>query len=250
MTIQGWSGYRGSLFYLMTMDKETQQQLIDYLRDFTTEERWEKIEQVLSQRTNHITVVLEDLHKPHNANAVLRSCDGFGVQDVHIIENLNEFDTAGTVSIGAHQWLTLHRYNNPKQDNVKQCFAELKSQGYQIIATTPHEKDSNLSELDISTKTALVFGTELNGVSDRVMELADGYVKIPMYGFSESFNISVSAAVCLYDLTTRLRAANNDSGLSEYYKQELRRKWLKKTIKAGKKLEERFFQDQGEKKKK
>ena len=232
------------------MDKETLQELIDYLRGFTTEARWNKIEEVLSGRTNHITVVLEDLHKPHNANAVVRSCDGFGIQDVHIIENLNEFDTEGTVSIGAHQWLTLYRYNARNKDNVKICFDELKAQGYQIIATTPHERDSNLSELDISKKTALVFGTELNGVSDSVKEKADGFVKIPMYGFSESFNISVSAAVCLYDLTTRLRSGGVfEKGLDEDYKQILRHKWLKKTIKAGKELEEKFLEEQVERKK-
>ena len=228
------------------MDKETLQSLINYLKEFTTPGRWEKIEQVLSQRTNHITVVLEDLHKPHNANAVLRSCDGFGIQDVHIIENRNEFDTEGKISAGAHQWLTLYRYNQPNEDNVRLCFDELKTRGYQVIATTPHEEDSTLAGLDISKKTALVFGTELHGVSKHVMELADGYVRIPMYGFSESFNISVSAAVCLYDLTNRLRTNSETWGLEEDYKTNLTLNWLRKTIKAGEKLEEKFLQSRGE----
>lgn len=224
------------------MTEELRKQLIEYLRDFTTEGRWHKINEVLDQRTDHLTLVLEDLHKPHNANAVLRSCDGFGVQDVHIIENRNEFDTEGTVSIGAHQWLTLNRYNKPDEDNIAECFNSLREQGYQIIATTPHENDSDLNQLDITKKTALVFGTELNGISDQVKEQADGFVKIPMYGFSESFNISVSAAVCLYDLTTRIRnSANTSWNLSESYKNKLRLEWLTKSIKAGDKLVEKFL---------
>ena len=133
---------------------------------------------MLNFRTNHLAIVLEDLHKSHNANAVLRSCDGFGVQDVHIIENNNEFDAATTVTLGAHQWLSLHRYNQPENDNIDICFNELRKRGYQIIVTTPHERDSDVGELDVSKKTALVFGTELEGVSDAVMERADGFAKI------------------------------------------------------------------------
>lgn len=232
--------------FCLSMEPKLRTELIEYLRDFTTEARWDKICEVLSLRTNHITVVLEDLHKPHNANAVLRSCDGFGVQDVHIIENKTEFDTSATVSIGAHQWLSLHRYNEPGKDNVEICFDELKAQGYRVLATTPHENDSNLADVDITEKTALVFGTERHGVTDRVKELADGFVKIPMSGFSESFNISVSAAICLYDLTTRLR--NTDSlnwGLESETQEILKHKWLLNTIKAGKKLQAKFLEEKG-----
>jgi tRNA (guanosine-2'-O-)-methyltransferase len=226
------------------MTEDLKKELVSYLRDFTTESRWDTINEVLSKRTDHLTVVLEDLHKPHNANAVLRSCDGFGIQDVYIIENKNEFDTEGTVSIGAHQWLTLNRYNKPENDNIRSCFDDLRAKGYKIIATTPHENDSNLNELPVDDKIALVFGTELNGISEEVKEQADGFVKIPMYGFSESFNISVSAAVCLYDLTTRIRNTNLEWGLAESYKTDLQLKWLKKTIKAGDRLVQKFLADQ------
>ncbi|MBO6524259.1 MAG: RNA methyltransferase [Balneolaceae bacterium] len=225
------------------MDSATQSQLIEYLRDFTTESRWETIQEVLSNRTNYITVVLEDLHKPHNANAVLRSCDGFGIQDVHIIENRNAFDAASTVSIGAHQWLTLSKYNQPGEENISSCFDSLREKGYKVFATTPHEQDQNLNELPINQKTALVFGTEREGLSNTAMEQADGYVKIPMSGFSESFNISVSAAVCLYDLTTRLRNSDLNWQLDEEYQRELSLLWLKKTIKASDKLVEKFLTD-------
>ncbi len=228
------------------MDKGIRNELINYLKGFTTESRWNTISEVVSNRTNHITVVLEDLHKPHNANAVLRSCDGFGMQDIHIIENKVTFDSDRQVSMGTHNWLTLHRYNEPKADNIATCFTELKKQGYTILATTPHENNQNLNEITITDKTALVFGTERKGISNRVKELADGFVKIPMFGFSESFNISVSAAICLYDLRTRLEKSSVDWKLDEESQNELKFDWLKKTIKASDHLIDKFLKERGE----
>lgn len=224
------------------MNKE----LEEYLREFISVERWDRINNVLEQRTRKITVVLEDIYQPHNASAVLRSCDGFGIQDVHIIENRNQFDASSEVTIGADQWLDLHRYNKANHDNVSECFSELRNKGYKIVATTPHEQDSNLNELDLSTPVALVFGTELEGVTDQVKEQADAFVKIPMHGFSESFNISVSAAICLYDTTTRLRKERLDWVLSENEKSEIRIEWLKKSIKAGDQLVKRFMEEHKE----
>ncbi|SMO39368.1 TrmH family RNA methyltransferase [Gracilimonas mengyeensis] len=217
--------------------------LIEYLKDFITEARWEKMNEVLAQRTRHLTVVVEDIYQSHNASAVLRSCDGFGIQDAHIIENQNTFDASSQVTIGADQWLSLHRYNAEGTDNTEACIQNLKESGYQVIATTPHEDDYNLNDLPIQQKTALVFGTELDGISERAKELADGFVKIPMFGFSESFNISVSAAVCLYNLTRRMRKSDAiDWHLSEEEKDELRLEWLKQSIKAGEQLEKTFLE--------
>lgn len=230
-------------FLFMLMDSSKRQALTEYLREFATEARWHKIEEVAGQRTRHICVVVEDIYQPHNASAVLRSCDGFGIQDVHIIENSNEFDASSQVTIGADQWLTLHRYRNPESDNTELCFNKLKEQGYKVIATSPHENDTNLNDLPLDQKTALVFGTELDGISDRAKELADGFVKIPMAGFSESFNISVSAAVCLYNLTRRLRASDINWKLSEEEIEELKYQWLRKSIKAGEQLEQAFMEN-------
>jgi tRNA (guanosine-2'-O-)-methyltransferase len=225
--------------------KETKiyQSLIEYLKDFISKERYERISEVLDNRTNHLTVVLEDLHKSHNANAVLRSCDGFGIQDVHIIENRNKFDEHSSVSIGAHSWLTLNRYNEDVFNNIDICFEALRANDYQIIATTPHEKDLNIRELDVTKKTALVFGTELEGVSDEVIRKSDGFVKIPMFGFSESFNISVSAAISMYELTTRMRNDYDFWQLDNDYKIKLKFNWIKQSIKAGDKLVEKFLED-------
>lgn len=223
------------------MDKNTQLHLIEYLKDFISVERLVRINEILEKRTNQLTIVLEDLHKSHNANAVLRSCEGFGVQDVHIIENNNVFDEAATVSIGAHNWLTLYRYNSPEEDNVAICFDALRAKGYKIFATSPHENDSDIMDIDVNQKTALVFGTELEGVSDRVMEMADGFVKIPMYGFSESFNISVSAAICMHQFTNKMRVESENWGLTDDYKTYLKLNWIKNTIKAGDQLVAKFL---------
>lgn len=227
------------------MDTKTRNNLIEYLKDFTTESRWVAINSVIAHRTNHFTLVLEDLHKPHNANAVLRSCDGFGIQDIHIIENNTEFDSDKQVSMGSHNWLTLNRYNDPNDDNIKTCFDTLKSQGYTILATSPHENDQDLSDIAINKKTALVFGTERRGISDRVKNLADGFVKIPMFGFSESFNISVSAAICLYDLRIRLEQSDVKWNLDNEYQEQLKFNWLRQTIKASDKLIEKYMREKG-----
>ncbi|MFP8488470.1 TrmH family RNA methyltransferase [Gracilimonas sp. Q87] len=217
--------------------------LTDYLKGFATEERWNTITEVANKRTQHITVVIEDIYQPHNASAVLRSCDGFGIQDVHIIENNNEFDASSQVTIGADQWLSIHRYNNEGINNTTRCLESLREQGYQIIATSPHENDTELNDLNIDQKTALVFGTELDGISDTVKENADGYVKIPMAGFSESFNISVSAAICLYDLTLRMRRSTLNWQLSDEELDLLKYEWLKRSIKAGEKLEKQWLEN-------
>jgi tRNA (guanosine-2'-O-)-methyltransferase len=227
------------------MDASTRQALTAHLKEFTTEARWQKIEEVVQQRTRHICVVVENIYQPHNASAVLRSCDGFGIQDVHIIEHSNTFDASTQVTIGADQWLTLHRYKEKRKDNTELCFNRLKEQGFKVVATSPHENDTNLNDLPLDQKTALVFGTELDGISERAKEMADGFVKIPMAGFSESFNISVSAAVCLYNVTRRLRTSDINWKLSDEELEELKYQWLKKSIKAGEQIEKAFLQENG-----
>lgn len=151
-------------------------------------------------RTRHISVVLEDVYQSHNAAAVLRSCDCFGVQDVHVVEKNNTFNPAGDVAVGSSKWVDYYRYQD-----IASAYAALRRQGYRIVATLPHENDQMIGDLDISRKTALVFGTELTGLSHEAIEDADAYVKIPMYGFTESFNISVCAALSLFSLTERMR---------------------------------------------
>jgi len=225
------------------MDKSLKLQLLNYLEQFITEDRQATISDVLSARTRYLTVVLEDIYQPHNASAVLRSCDGFGIQDVHIIENDNTFSPNQGVTIGADKWITYHQYNEEEKNNTEHCFRHLKEEGYQIIATTPHHDDVTIDEVSLDQPTALVFGAELTGLSDYALEHADGYAQIPMVGFSESFNISVGAALCLYDLSTRLRKGDHQWSLTDAEKLDLRLEWVKKSVRAADKLEKRFFKE-------
>jgi len=209
---------------------ESKKQLRDFLFGFISENKKSLFETIIKNRTRHITVVLEDIYQPHNASAVLRSADLFGVQDIHIIENRNQYEVNPDVALGSSKWLTLNKYNNQEQNTVA-CFENLRKNGYRIVATTPHKEDVMLDELPLNQKTAVVFGTELEGLSDIALENADAFVKIPMYGFTESFNISVSAALTLFNLTERLRKSDISWQLSKEEELEIQIEWAKSTIK-------------------
>lgn len=214
--------------------------LYDFLSGFLTEERKEKFERYISDRTRYVTLVTEDIYQPHNASAVLRSAECFGVQDVHVIEARNKYNPNPDVVMGANKWLTLHRYSGT-ENNTLDCIRKLKSNGYRIVATTPHKNDQLISELDLSKgKVALFFGTELEGISQDVINEADEFVKIPMFGFTESFNISVSAAICLYELLPKLRKTDLPWQLTEAEKEEILLGWARSSIKSPELLEEEF----------
>jgi tRNA (guanosine-2'-O-)-methyltransferase len=202
------------------------QQLLNYLSQFITEERKLKFEQVLTQRTKHFTVVLENIYQPHNSNAVMRSCDCFGFHDCHLIEEIYKFSPSIGVSSGAVKWLDIYR-----NETSLQAINTLKEQGYQIVATSPHEENCNLEDFDISKKSAFFFGAEKKGLSDTVIKAADSFLKIPMYGHTESLNISVSAAIILQNLSTRLRSSNISWQLEAKTKDLLKLEWFKKSTK-------------------
>ncbi|MBW6499254.1 MAG: RNA methyltransferase [Bacteroidales bacterium] len=223
------------------MDSPTRKLVIGFLSDFVTPARLEKIQQVLSGRTRHVTIVLEDIYQPQNASAVLRSCECFGVQDVHIIENRNEYEINPEVVMGANKWLNLHRYSDG-EFNTKTCLTKLKQQGYQLVATSPHEHDFTPSDLPLDKPVALMFGTEQEGLSTLAQQMADHFLRIPMAGFTESFNISVSAAVCLYELTNRLKNSDIPWQLSDDQYDELHLAWLKASIKFPELLIKRFYE--------
>lgn len=208
------------------------EELLKYLSNFVSDNRNTIFAENIKWRTRYITVLLEDIYQSQNASAVLRTCDCFGIQDVHIIENSNTYDINPDVALGAHQWLNLSRYNE-QGNNTAKAIKNLKSKGYRIIATTPHTNDVTLNELDLNAgKIALMFGTELRGLSEDAMSLADEFVKIPMYGFTESFNISVSAAIILHSLTNKLHQQTSiDWSLIEEEKHAVLIEWYKNTIK-------------------
>jgi len=218
-------------------------QLVNYLSEFITKDRNDVFERVLDMRTRYLTIVLENIFQPQNASAVMRSVDCFGLQDAHVIENSNSFEVDREVAMGSTKWLNVKRYS-AKDDNSLDSIRELRKQGYRIVATTPHEGDTNLEDFDLRKgKVALFFGTELTGISDVVKEEADEFLKIPMYGFTESFNISVSAAVILHHLTLKLRNDPEiDWRLTKEERAEIKLSWLRRSIKSSGMIEEKYYQ--------
>jgi tRNA (guanosine-2'-O-)-methyltransferase len=201
------------------------QKEIAYLTSLITDNKRQKIQEVLAYRTRYVTVVLENIEHPHNANAVIRSCDIFGIQDVQVIEEVHPFKPQNTIAKGAIKWVDMLRY-----PTTKRCIAALKKQKYCIVATTPHEQGYKLPELPLNRKIALLFGTEISGLSQDALDAADEYVTIPMFGFTESFNISVSVALCLYDIVTRLHQSDIWWQLSQEERENLHLQWLKKIL--------------------
>jgi len=220
----------------MEVKEYLQKELLNYLLGFVTERRKELFYKVIENRTRHLTIVLEDIYQPHNASATLRTSEIYGIQDVHIIEKINKYNVNPDVALGASKWLNLYKY-----ESTEACFRTLKNKGYKIYATTPHKDDVTLFDLPIDNKTALVFGNELEGLSTTALELSDGYVKIPMYGFTESFNISVSVAIFLSHLSERLRNTVKNWKLSEEEKTEILIEWAKNSIRKPDILVKDFF---------
>lgn len=200
---------------------------IELLSTLVTPRRFERMRAVLEHRTRYLTVAVEDVYQSHNASAVLRSCDSFGVQDVHIIEQTNAYEVNPAIELGTAQWLSLH--SCARTDD---CIEALRTRGYRIVATTPHGETTKLPDFSLAPgPVALLFGTEMHGLSDQAMALADERLEIPMTGFVESLNISVSAAVILYTLTSRLRTEGIDWALPQDQQKEILFTWLRSSVK-------------------
>lgn len=207
-----------------------------FLENMLTDERKEKFSKILSQRTNHFTVAVEDIFQLHNTSAVMRSCEVFGVQNLHVIEQKFGKQIDAEIAMGAQKWVDINRY-----DSIDSCLDNIQKLGYQIIATSPHETDCDLENFDVSRKSAFFFGTERNGLSESVLRRADGFLKIPMVGFTESLNISVSVAIILQHITSKLRQLNLNWQLSDAEILHKRLQWAKNSIKDIKRIEERYF---------
>lgn len=213
-------------------------QLLDYLESQLTPQRKLRFDAVLSNRTKHFTVATEDVYQLHNTSAVIRSCDVFGIQEVHIVEERNSKRIDREIAMGSQKWVDLKRFHS-----VADCIKNLKENGYQIVATTPHENDHVLADFDISKKSCFFFGRETEGLSKEVLDAADCYLKIPMVGFTESLNISVSAAIILQDVTNKLRQSEINWQLTESEQLEKRMDWISKTLKSYDDIVARYYQE-------
>ena len=212
------------------------QKLLDYLEGFITPERKARFLDILEERTNYITVAIEDVYQMHNTSAVVRSCDVFGVQQAHLIESKFGKRLDKDIAMGAQQWVDLYRYKT-----TTDCIDTLRQKGYKIVATTPHGDNCSLTNFKLDGKSALFFGTERDGLSNEVLEKADSFLKIPMVGFTESLNISVSAAIILHTLTSQLRKENINWRLTEDEKLEKRLDWTKKSVRSLNDVLARFY---------
>lgn len=213
-----------------------EQELLTYLEDFISEERKERFLSILENRTNYISVAIEDVYQMHNTSAVIRSCESFGVQKAHLIEGRFGKRLDKKIAMGSQQWVDIHRYTTSSE-----AISVLRAQGYKIVATSPHADSSLLTDFKLEAPIALFFGTEREGLSQEVMKEADMFLKIPMVGFTESLNISVSAAIILQDLTTKLRQSNLPWRLTDAEILEKRLEWTKKSIRSIEDILTRFY---------
>lgn len=203
-----------------------------------TENKKELFTKIASERTNHITIVLENIYQEHNASAVVRSCDCFGIQELHVIEKGNAYKVQRDIALGAGRWVDMYNYDRGTTVS-SDCIQKLKLRGYSIIATTPHTTET-IHSLPINQPMAFVFGTERRGLSEEMLALSDHQVKIPMYGFTESFNISVSVALVLNTIRERLEKSNFNWKLSNNEQTLLINKWCRKILNGGDQLEAHF----------
>ncbi len=212
-------------------DLQIKKQLASYLSEYVTENKLTLINRVLPNRTRFLTIVLEDIYQPHNASAVIRSCEAFGVQDIHIIEQNNSYRINPDITLGSNKWVNIYNYKRVGINNTDYCLKHLKNKGYKIAATTLRPGSMDLKDLPVDDKIALCFGNEETGLTEEAHQLSDYFVKIPMIGFTQSLNLSVSAALCLYDVMNRLKSEQNDWKCDDEEQLNLKIEWLLKNLK-------------------
>lgn len=215
----------------MTVDEK----VLAAFYEIISESKQEMYDRIAAERTRHLVVVMENIRKDHNASAVMRTCDCFGIQDLHTIEKDVEYVVQREIAKGASTWIDLHSHSTGQNPGLE-CIDSLKKQGYQIVCTSPHTEQT-LEDINIAQPTALVFGTEIHGISEDILEIADQSIRLPMYGFTESFNVSVSAALSLHTLRNRLENSEIDWKLSHEEQIRLKIQWCTKIIRDGEAVE-------------
>lgn len=216
----------------------TSAERIEFLSQYITEHKRDLMAEVMDNRTRHVTIVLENIYQPHNASACLRTCDCLGVQDVHVIESRNEYRPNTKVALGSSKWLTMH-----KHEETKACLSQLKSDGFRIVATSPKVDGFSPATIPLDKPIAILFGTEETGISEEALEMADDTLRLPMVGFTQSYNISVTAAITLSRIMERVF----DGEIGDLWKidplarEQLFLEWYRKVVSRHDLLEERHF---------
>ncbi len=221
---------------------EQEKLVLAHLSRFVSDHKKEFAEKVLNERTRHVTVVLENIYQSQNSSAVIRTCECMGLQDVHVIEDKSKYAVNRRVLKGAHKWTNIVHHQPKEGDATLHCFTKLKSEGYKILVADPSEQGISIHDVPIDeSKLALVFGNELHGVSETAQLHADQKIKIPMFGFTESLNISASVAICLSSLITRLHASENEYGLCAEERERIQLEWYRKIVKRSDLIEREFI---------
>ena len=216
--------------------KNRLQETFDYLKQFLTDERLRKIEHFSQESSDFVLPVMEDVYQFRNAAAIVRSVEACGFHHVVALEEENVFNPNLKVTKGAETWVKVEKMPN-NLDSLK----EIKNRGYKILAVSPENNATMLPDYEVKEPIALVFGTELEGVSDEILEFADETLAIPMFGFTKSFNVSVAAAICMYELKQKLMKSGIDYKLSEEKLLEMKIRWTVNSIRSGEELLERFL---------
>ncbi|HYC84689.1 MAG TPA: RNA methyltransferase [Chryseosolibacter sp.] len=216
--------------------------LFKHLEQFVSDHKRSFVDKVLEKRTRYITVVLEDIYQSQNASAVVRTCECMGLQDIHIVENTAKYHVNVRVLKGSNKWLNLERYGTKGANNTAACFDRLRGAGYRILLADPSEDGKPIGDIAVDQgRLAIVFGNELRGASDFALEHCDEKIRIPMYGFTESLNISVSVAICLNTIMDKLRASMTNIGLNNEEKEKIKLNWYRKMVKRCDIVEREFL---------
>lgn len=216
----------------MTVDEK----VLAAFYNIVSESKQEMYDRIASERTRYVAVVMENILKDHNASAIMRNCDCFGIQNLHTIEKNVDYVVQREIAKGASNWIDLHSHSTGENPGLE-CIEGLKKQGYQIVCTSPHT-DQTIEDIPLDQPIALVFGTEVHGISEDILEVADHTIRLPMYGFTESFNVSVSAALSLNTLRNRLSNSNIDWNLSHEEQVQLKIRWCAQIIRDGSAVEQ------------
>jgi len=192
-----------------------------------------EMQRVLGERTHWLTVVLEDIFQPHNSSAVLRTCECFGVQTVHVVECKRKFRISNQVAMGGAKWIDVERH-----PETAPCLETLRAQGYRTAAATLRPDALTLDQIPLDRPLAELIGHERKGLSEQAHDAADVWFQLPMHGFTQSYNLSVFSSLCLYELTKRLRASNHDWRLTDEQRERILTRWLCQDAKAIQRLAE------------
>ena len=199
-------------------------------------------EKIAPQRSRHLVVGLENIQQDHNASAIMRTMDCLGFQELHLIEKNNNYQFQRDIALGAARWLDVVQHQQ-EPEPVLDAISTLKAKGYRIVATSPHHKANTPQDIDLEQPIALFFGAEKHGISAELEANADSFLHIPMHGFTESYNLSVSAAVVLSALRTRLEASKQSWLLNEAEQIALKIEWCRRILNGGQQLAQKFREE-------